>query len=170
MYFRGDYTRLLLERLLTSAMVLVALFQSARLVVKSKKALGIFEEKDSTFWWAVFTITLFLILNAEVAAFFHDYARLARFAAISVLWALFSIVLMIFGFWKNRSSLRKCAIGLFVVTMLKVFLVDMSKVSTPYRVISFMVLGLMLIGASYLYYRFKKQLLPTTSSKEGPKR
>ena len=36
-----------------------------------------------------------------------------------------------------------------------------------YRVISFMVLGLMLIGASYLYYRFKKQLLPTTSKEES---
>jgi uncharacterized membrane protein len=170
MYFKGDYTRLVLERFLTSAMVLVALFQSARLVAKSKKGFGLFAVQDTAFWWAVFAMTLFLVLNVEVAAFFHDYAPLARFAAISVLWALFSIVLMIFGFWKNRSSLRKCSIGLFVVTMIKVFLVDMSKVSTPYRVISFMVLGLMLIGASYLYYRFKKQLLPTTSSKEESKR
>ena len=166
MYFRGDYTRLLLERCITSVAVLVAAFQSARLVTKYKMATGLFGGKDAAVWWGVSTVTLFLIMNVEVSAFFHDYASVARFAAISVLWTLFSIVIMIFGFIKNRSSLRKCAIGLFVVTMIKVFLVDMARVSTPYRVISFMVLGLMLIGASYLYYRFKKQILAPTS-KEG---
>ena len=32
---------------------------------------------------------------------------------------------------------------------------DMGNISTPYRIISFIVLGLLLLGASYLYYRQK---------------
>lgn len=164
MYFRGGYTPLILERYITSAIVLVAVFQSARLWAKSK-SIDFFEGKDAAVWWGVAAVTLFLIMNVEVSAFFHDYAPQARFAAISVLWTLFSIVLMIFGFVKSQLSLRICAIGLFAITMMKVFLVDMARVSTPYRVISFMVLGLMLIGASYLYYRFKKQILPPASKK-----
>jgi uncharacterized membrane protein len=50
--------------------------------------------------------------------------------------------------------------------MLKVFLLDMANVSTPYRVISFLVLGLMLIGASYLYHRFRSHLLRSEHSTE----
>jgi uncharacterized membrane protein len=169
MYFRGNYTHLLLERYITSVIVLVAVFQSSRLLAKKTGTVGLFEGKKAAVWWGVATITLFLIMNIEISALFYDYASQARFAAISVLWAIFSIVLIIFGFVKNRSSLRKCAIGLFAVTMIKVFLVDMARVSTPYRVISFMVLGLMLIGASYLYYRFKKQILPPESKKGSAK-
>ncbi|MBN1255652.1 MAG: DUF2339 domain-containing protein [Deltaproteobacteria bacterium] len=168
MYFRGDYMNLFLERYMTSAIILVAVFQSARLLAK-KTGTGLSIGKKAAVWWGVSAVTLFLIMNIEVSAFFHDYAPQARFAATSVLWTLFSIVLMIFGFVKNRSSLRKCAIGLFAITMIKVFLVDMARVSTPYRVISFMVLGLMLIGASYLYYRFKKQILPPESKKGSAK-
>jgi uncharacterized membrane protein len=167
MYFRGAYTNLLLERYMTSAIVLTAVFQSARLLAKKTGSIGLIEGKKAAVLWGVSAGALFSIMNVETSAFFHDYAPQARFAATSVLWTLFSIVLMIFGFVKNRSSLRKCAIGLFAITMIKVFLVDMARVSTPYRVISFMVLGLMLIGASYLYYRFKKQILPPVSKKES---
>ncbi|MBW1985409.1 MAG: DUF2339 domain-containing protein, partial [Deltaproteobacteria bacterium] len=95
------------------------------------------------------------------------YLPKARFAAVSVLWALFSIGLMVLGFMKNVSVLRQCAIGLFAVTMLKVFFSDMSNISTPYRIISFLILGLMLIIASYLYYRFKDIILPSEVREES---
>lgn len=76
-----------------------------------------------------------------------------------MLWALFSLALMVLGFLRHQAVLRLCALGLFAVTVLKVFLVDMARVSTPFRIISFVVLGLLLIGASYLYHRYKDQLL-----------
>ena len=109
------------------------------------------------------------MLNIEVGAFFHDYAPRAHFAAISVLWTLYSIALIAMGFLKNSAILRQFAIGLFGVTMMKVFFIDMSNVSTPYRIISFTVLGVMLIGASYLYHRFKDRILPAVSEKGSPK-
>mgnify|MGYP001595784699 CR=1 FL=1 len=55
---------------------------------------------------------------------------------------------------------RWVAVSRFALTLLQVFFVDMAKVSTPWRILSFLVLGLMLIGASYLYYRFKDKILP----------
>ena len=66
----------------------------------------------------------------------------------------------------NRSLLRRCSIGLFAVTALKVLIKDMVNVSTPYRIVSFMVLGLMLIGASYLYHRYKSRILPAGGTQE----
>jgi uncharacterized membrane protein len=114
--------------------------------------------------WAVLG---FVVLNYEVSAFFHDYAPAAHFAAISVLWALCSIALVVVGFRRRQERLRQCALGLFAVTVLKVFVVDLAHVSTPFRIISFVVLGLLLIGASYLYYHYREHLRPTPHAEES---
>jgi uncharacterized membrane protein len=138
-------------------------------VKKEGEGIWYFHGKDATvFIWA-FGIALFIVLNIETGALFHDYAPQAHFAAISVLWTLYSIALIAIGFLKNSAILRQFAIGLFGVTMMKVFFIDMSNVSTPYRIISFTVLGVMLIGASYLYHRFKDRILPAVSEKGSTK-
>lgn len=159
LYVDGGYWHRFGERLITSAVALAALWISAVLFSKAK-ALSRFAAPMLPAMWGIFTVALFAMLNIEVSAFFYDYGSQARFAAISVLWTAFSLVMIMFGFVYNISLLRKCAIGLFAATMLKVFLLDMANVSTPYRVVSFLVLGLMLIGASYLYHRFKERILP----------
>ena len=100
-----------------------------------------------------FAVLLFIVLTLEVSAYFYARAPQARFAAISVLWTLYSIALMLLGFRYQQARLRLVSLGLFGVTILKVLLADMARVSTPFRIVSFVVLGLMLIGASYLYYR-----------------
>jgi hypothetical protein len=102
-------------------------------------------------------------MNIETGALFYDYAHSARFASISVLWALYAIGLMIVGVVKNIEILRKCSFGLFGLTILKVVLIDMSNVSTPFRIISFVVLGLMLMGSSYLYHRYRSRILGAES-------
>lgn len=48
--------------------------------------------------------------------------------------------------------------GVLGVAVLKVFLYDLSNLQTPFRIISFIVLGLILFGASYLYARFKDRI------------
>ncbi|MBF0227199.1 MAG: DUF2339 domain-containing protein [Desulfobacterales bacterium] len=159
MYFYYDYTKKLTERFVTEILVLLSLFTS---VMLSKRILTkkIPAEYDRFALSIVFGIVLFIVLNIEVSGFFHFYAKKAKFASISVLWAIFSISLMGLGFAKNNAALRKTAIGLFALTFLKVFLSDMNEVSTPYRIISFLILGLLLIGGSYLYYRLKERIIP----------
>ncbi|MDY7035380.1 MAG: DUF2339 domain-containing protein [Thermodesulfobacteriota bacterium] len=166
-YFRAGYTRLLLERFITSAAVLASVSLSIGLIKRYGAENGTVRQKDTAIFWGIFSGILFLIMNIEVGAFSHDYASKAGFAATSVLWALFSIVMMVLGFLKARSLLRRCAIGLFGITLIKVFFVDMTNVSTPYRVVSFMILGLMLISASYLYHRFKDRILPHALREES---
>jgi uncharacterized membrane protein len=109
----------------------------------------------TTWLYGAFAILLFCVLTLEVSAYFYARAPQARFAAISVLWTLYAIALMLLGFRYQQTRLRLVALGLFGVTVLKVFLADMTRVSTPFRIVSFVVLGLMLIGASYLYYRYR---------------
>lgn len=160
-YYRQGYTYMVLERLFSTAAILAAFWYSGRIMTSDGKKITMKIENFPVILYSLFGGILFVTLNFEVAAFSHDYALLARFASISVLWTLFSIALMALGFIKNIHNIRMISIGLFAITIIKVFFVDMKDVSTPFRIISFIVLGLVLIGASYLYYRYRDRILPT---------
>ena len=158
------FSALLVERWSTMAFVLGALLGSAAMLRTADPILGRWQQAATTWLYGAFTALLFLILTIEVSALCYDHAPPARFAAISVLWTLFSIALMLLGFLYQQTWLRLVSLGLFGVTIVKVFLADMAHVSTPFRIVSFVVLGLMLMGASYLYYRYRGSPLPAATA------
>jgi uncharacterized membrane protein len=160
--FRSGFSESLVERWVTIAVAVGALFVAARMLKAAGLSHPDWQENLPGLFFGLFGILLFGALNIEVAAFFHDAAPRARFASISVLWALFATTLMVLGFVRNQVVLRRCSIGLFAATIVKVFVRDMDKVETPYRILSFLVLGLLLVAASYLYHRYKGLILPTT--------
>lgn len=149
--FVEPYRHLLAERWLTSSITIGALSCSAAL---SRRAGG----RAQGPLWAMASACAFLFLNFETGAFLHRFAPDAVFAGISILWAIISISLVIHGFIRNGSFTRKCGLTLFAFTVLKVFLVDMEHVSTPYRVLSFILLGLLLIAGSFLYYKYRDRV------------
>jgi uncharacterized membrane protein len=98
---------------------------------------------------------------------FHAYAELTplpgpgarddlRFLAqlwISVAWALYAAALIGLGFRRHDVDLRWAGLAAFALTLAKVFLVDMADLAAAYRIGSFLVLGVLLLAASYLYQR-----------------
>jgi hypothetical protein len=46
-------------------------------------------------------------------------------------------------------------LGLFAALLIKVFIVDSKNIDTIYRIVSFLVVGLTLVGVSYLYQYLK---------------
>jgi uncharacterized membrane protein len=159
---RETYTYLLAERLITSALLLLV-FCLFAFVVKKESLPILPVSGDAPLFLTFFGILLFIVLNIETASFFYDYLPAARFAALSVLWTVFSVVLMVLGFKYNNPPVRRVSLGLFAVTLLKVFLFDMSNISTPYRIISFILLGVVLVGTSYLYHKFKDRIIDVMS-------
>ena len=166
MYYRDGFTAAMFERWVTIALALGVLFRSAQMFKAAGFDRGDRRENWTAFFFGLFGILLFVVMNIEVAAGFHDYLPRARFASISVLWALFATALMILGFVRNKALLRRCSIVLFAATIIKVFVRDTANVDTPYRILSFLVLGLMLVGASYLYHRFNSRILPAGEETE----
>jgi len=166
MYYKNGFALGMIERWVTIAVTLGVLFRSAQMF-KVAGFNGIDDKENASgVFVGLFAILLFGTMNIEVAACFNDYIPRARFASISVLWAVFATALMILGFVRNTSLLRRCSIVLFAATIVKVFLRDMVNVDTPYRILSFLVLGLMLVGASYLYHRCKGLILPADEQTE----
>ncbi len=77
---------------------------------------------------------------------------------ISAAWAIEAIAILIAGFRYELSFVRKIGIGLLLLTIVKVFLFDLAGLETLYRIMSFMVLGAILMGASFLYSKYKDRL------------
>lgn len=69
----------------------------------------------------------------------------------SMAWLAYSLILFAIGLLRKVAAPRYAAILLFSITILKIFITDLSFLDIPYRIISFMVLGLILLAVSYVY-------------------
>jgi len=81
-----------------------------------------------------------------------DYNIYAQFT-YSVWFMVFGAILLGVGFWRRTAFLRWQALLLLAVTIIKVFLFDMSALSQGYRILSFLGLGVLLFAVSYVYQR-----------------
>ncbi|HYX53328.1 MAG TPA: DUF2339 domain-containing protein, partial [Candidatus Limnocylindrales bacterium] len=77
----------------------------------------------------------------------------ARDLSYSVIWLVYGAGLMLFGFWKQSAFVRWQALVLIAVTIGKVFIYDTWNLDQGYRVLSFIALGVVLMGVSYVYHR-----------------
>ena len=74
---------------------------------------------------------------------------------LSILWGVYSLLLIALGIWKNKKHLRIVAIALFAVTLIKLFLFDISHLDTIAKTILFVSLGILLLIISFLYNKYK---------------
>jgi uncharacterized membrane protein len=81
-------------------------------------------------------------------------------ALLSALWALTGFATLIAGLLADRPALRRAALALLGVTAGKVFLYDLASLSEIYRVASFIVLGLLLLGGAFAWQRVRPRALP----------
>ena len=72
---------------------------------------------------------------------------------LSVLWTLYAAAALGWGFVRSRAPVRYAALALLGLTVGKVFYVDLSAVRTAYRILSFLVLGVVLLLVSLLYQK-----------------
>lgn len=110
----------------------------------------------------------FAVLNIEIWHFCHQFLPEAKAAGLSILWTLYSIALIITGFRFRNTACRVISLVLLSGTILKVFLVDMAGVETPYRILSFFILGLFLVGVSFLYHRYKDRIMQSMDKNNPP--
>ena len=78
---------------------------------------------------------------------------------MSATWIAYSILLMIIGFARRMRPTRITALILLLLTIGKVFLYDLSFLQQPYRIVSFIALGVILLSAGFMYQRYKNVIL-----------
>jgi uncharacterized membrane protein len=83
---------------------------------------------------------------------FRNYLIYAQFS-YSALFMLYGSALLAAGFLKRSAFLRWQALVLIAAAIAKVFLLDMSDLSSGLRILSFIGLGVLLLCVSYVYQR-----------------
>jgi uncharacterized membrane protein len=148
-----------------SGAFIATLFLSAYLLYRRKDEMA----GDKTFATGLGLLaiaTLWVVLSEEIYEFWHCrnlYVKPLgnwKFIAnmwMSVAWAIYAIILLVIGFWRKSKMLRYTGLCVVGVLLLKAFIVDMSAVSTIYRILAFLATGVTLVSVSYLYQFLKKK-------------
>jgi uncharacterized membrane protein len=82
-----------------------------------------------------------------------QHLKIARDFTYSALWMAYGAMLMVVGFWRRSAFVRWQALALIAFTIGKVFLYDVSELDRGYRIVSFIVLGALLLAISFVYQR-----------------
>ena len=93
--------------------------------------------------------------------------RIAEDFSYSALWMAYGAMLMVVGFWRRSAFVRWLALLLIAATTVKVFVYDVSQLDRAYRIVSFIVLGVLLLSISFVYQRDWLQLSGRKSSPGG---
>ena len=96
------------------------------------------------------------------------HVKIARDFTYSALWMAYGAMLMVVGFWRRSAFVRWQALVLIAFTIGKVFLYDVSELDRGYRIVSFIVLGVLLLAISFMYQRDWLKLSSRPDSKESP--
>jgi len=84
----------------------------------------------------------------------------ARHATLSVGYALYALALLGAGIRRRSKLLRVLALVILGGTLAKVIFLDLSRLKEIWRVLSLVGLGMLLLVASLLYYKFRHVIFP----------
>jgi uncharacterized membrane protein len=85
----------------------------------------------------------------------------------SAVWLAFAVVLVLVGIGLRSKPVRLCSAAVLIVTVLKVFLYDLSNLTGIWRAFSFIGLGIVLVGIGHLYQRLLfRRAAPAQSANE----
>jgi uncharacterized membrane protein len=78
--------------------------------------------------------------------------------AVSLSWAVLAVILLAVGMVREINGFRFIALALFGLTVSKIMLFDLSSLAMIFRVIILLVVGVILLGVSFVYQRKDKQV------------
>lgn len=170
-HFEDSWHRLLLNptfaswlAVIVASGITVVLYSRAEWVAAGERKIGL------TGGTIVLNLLAVSALSAESSCYFErrmDYNRpyeemrplaLARQLTLSVIWTVYGGAMLLYGIRRDNRLLRWMALGLLALSILKVFLVDLSNLDTIYRIVSFIVLGVILLAVSFFYQQRQKRV------------
>jgi hypothetical protein len=156
-YYERGTVPLLNWYLYSYGLVAALLFLAARLITKSE-----YTAQLKGAFCAMGTVLLFLLINIEIADLFAQGAYLtfefnrnfARDMTYSIAWSLFALALIIIGVKREAPVVRYAGLALMGVTLIKLFLHDLTQLDALFRIGAFIGVAIILIFASWMYQRF----------------
>jgi len=135
-----------------SVIVIICVFLSAKFLSK------IAGDENKGLVGGLSILGLFLVFWFTLTGtdkFFDKFGHLSEIKSlvVSVLWGVYALVLFIVGITKESSPARIAGFLMASLTIIKVFFYDLSYLETTYRVLSLVVLGIILLIISFIYQK-----------------
>jgi hypothetical protein len=103
-----------------------------------------------------FHLVILLLLSSELISTLDlTHIEGSDRLALSILWGVYALGLIVYGLVKDKQFIRITAISIFGVTLIKLFFYDMAAMSTISKTIVMVILGALLLIASFIYNKFK---------------
>jgi uncharacterized membrane protein len=137
--------------------------------------LGLFTRATRPQWYrtiiAVTAVALALLyLTLEVRRFFHGpilsagaFTNAEQYT-YSAAWLIFGVLLLLAGIIIRSQQVRFASAAVVIVTIGKVFLVDLAGLTSVFRALSFICLGAVLVAIGWLYQRLLFPRVATQSA------
>ena len=121
---------------------------------------SLFGKKLTTIFHYVLCVTILWLLSSELIHLLALSGLKSGYKlGLSILWGSYSLVLIGIGIWKNKKYIRFGAIALFGITLLKLFVYDITQLNTIAKTIAFVALGALLLIISFLYNKYKHLII-----------
>ena len=120
--------------------------------------------------------TAFLGVAAAAAVYLPSLAIVSAFegdelepgqtpqVVLSAFWAVAGLAGIVVGLLRDVRVLRLGGLALLLVAAAKVFLYDLSELESIYRALSFIALGLLLLGGAFAYQRIRSETAQETEA------
>jgi uncharacterized membrane protein len=114
------------------------------------------EREAATFFAIAGMGVLFLYLTLELNTLLFTYLPGLRAGGISILWAVFAFCWLLRGIWRNEKPLRYAGLALFAIVIGKVFFNDLATLDQFYRIVAFIILGVVVLAGSFIYLKYRE--------------
>ena len=104
-----------------------------------------------------FHFVVLVLLSSELIHWL-DMARVENSfkLSLSILWGAYALFLIVVGLSRDLKHIRLGAMVLFAATLVKLFVYDMADMSTILKTIVMIILGILLLTASFIYNKYKR--------------
>jgi uncharacterized membrane protein len=127
---------------------MVTFWVSAFVGVQAFASYILWKERSASRMLASLSFVLFIVFIA------FNWSGLT----VTLLWLLTAIILFTWGVMKHSPSARMGAIILMGLTLLKLVVLDSMTFTTVQKVISYIILGILLLVVSFSYQKFKTRI------------
>jgi uncharacterized membrane protein len=86
----------------------------------------------------------------------------------TILWGAYAVGLMTFGIWSRQRTLRLTGMAFVGLVLLKIFTVDIIRMETLARIITFLILSVLFLVTAFLYQKYKELILATDEPEDAP--
>ena len=107
---------------------------------------------------------LFLFTTLEVNTFLGHFVPGLQAGGISILWTVFALTMLLVGIRNRIKELRYVGLMLFTIVAGKVFFADLASLDQIYRIVAFIVLGVLVLTGSFVYLKYRQNFTDDSSS------